>query len=389
MSTVKSADLTIEGGQTALPDGTLVDAAITIADGRIVAIGGSGGRAGTVWNAGGMMVLPGVVDLHGDAFERQIMPRPGVTFPLDMALVDTDRQMTANGITTAYHGVTYSWEPGLRSRDVVVGMLEAMEAGQDRFGCDTRFHMRFETFNLEAVEEVAGWLASGRIDLLAFNNHMPAIGRKITDGLPLGRFVERTGLSQEAYVALAHSLLDREGEVSKWVEHLAAIARDKNIPMASHDDETAEMRRAYHELGCSIAEFPLTPEAADESARLGDMVILGAPNVVRGGSHLGPSGISAATEIAEGRGDILCSDYYYPALVQAPFALVAQGIADFPTAWRMISTNPARAAKLDDRGEIAIGQRADLVILSKPEAGPATVAATLVAGQPVYRSGLI
>ena len=192
---------------------------------------------------------------------------------------------------------------------------------------------------------------------------------------------------------MVRGLLDRKDDVTHAIRRLAGVAKDAGIPMASHDDETAEMRRDYHDLGCSIAEFPLTAEAAEESARLKDMIVLGAPNVVRGGSHLGPQGISAATEIAEGRGDILCSDYYYPALVQAPFILAEKSSPDFAgdiaAAWRLVSTNPARAAQLHDRGEIAAGQRADLVIVRKPQQGPAEVAATLVAGRTVYRSGLI
>lgn len=375
----------------ALPDGKLAETDVLIEDGCIAALGETRGGAQTTLDAAGMLVLPGIVDLHGDAFERQIMPRAGVSFPLDLALMDTDRQMLANGITTAYHGVTLSWEPGLRSRDVVVGLLGAMEATKPRFGCDTRFHLRFETYALEAVDEIADWLADGRVDLLAFNDHMPATLRKIASGQvrSLTRYTERTGLSQEEYVALVNRLVERKEDVAAAIKRLAGIAREAGIAMASHDDETAEARRDYHELGCTIAEFPLTTEAAEESTRLGDMIVLGCPNVVRGGSHLGPNGISAADAIAAGRGDILCSDYYYPALVQAPFVLADKSITSFTEAWRLVSTNPARAAGLDDRGEIAPGQRADVVILDKPTAGPATVAATLVAGAPVYRSAMV
>ena len=393
MSTMNTGSVAIKGGRVALGDGRLVEADLAIVDGQIQSVGAAGFSADTMLNATGMLVLPGMVDLHGDAFGRQIMPRAGVSFPLDIALMDTDRQMVANGITTAYHGVTLSWEPGLRSRDVVIGLLEAMEAGAHRFGCDTRFHLRFETYNLDVVDEVAGWLEEGRVDLLAFNDHMPSIARKIASGQILTRYIERTGLSQDGYIALVRGLLDRKDDVTHAIRRLAGVAKDAGIPMASHDDETAEMRRDYHDLGCSIAEFPLTAEAAEESARLKDMIVLGAPNVVRGGSHLGPQGISAATEIAEGRGDILCSDYYYPALVQAPFILAEKSSPDFAgdiaAAWRLVSTNPARAAQLHDRGEIAAGQRADLVIVRKPQQGPAEVAATLVAGRTVYRSGLI
>jgi alpha-D-ribose 1-methylphosphonate 5-triphosphate diphosphatase len=215
----------IKGGRVALPDGRLEEANILLADGRIEAIGKSGGQADRVLDAAGMLVLPGIVDLHGDAFERQIMPRAGVSFPLDLAFMDTDRQMVANGITTAYHGVTLSWEPGLRSTDVVVDLLEGMEANAHRFGCDTRFHLRFETYALEAVDLVAGWLADGRVDLLAFNNHMPPIQRRIDAGQILTRYIERTGLAQDEYVALVHSLLDRTEDVAVGIKRLAAIAR--------------------------------------------------------------------------------------------------------------------------------------------------------------------
>lgn len=389
MNAMNGGDLTILGGGVLLPDGDLAETEVTIADGRIASIGEAGARAGTVWDATGMMVLPGIVDLHGDAFERQIMPRPGVSFPLGLALIDTDRQMTANGITTAYHGVTYSWEPGLRGRDTMVGMLEAMRAGRDGFGCDTRFHLRFETYNLEAVEEVGDWMRSGQVDLLAFNDHTPSMVEKFQAGKSMARHAERTGMTEHAYIALAESLLARETEVAPAMEHLAEVARGLGIPMASHDDRTAETRRYYAGLGCGIAEFPLTTEASVESVRLGNPIVLGAPNVVRGGSHMGDDGINAAKEIAEGRGDVLVSDYYYPALAQAPFILSEKGIAEFGSAWRMVSTNPARAAMLEDRGEIAVGRRADLLLVSRADPERAVVAASLVAGRAVYRSGLV
>ncbi len=372
-----------------LPDGNLEDADIVIAGTGIASVGDGAGAADTVLQVDGLSILPGIVDLHGDAFERQIMPRPEVFFPLDLALRDTDRQMVANGITTAFHGITWSWEPGLRSREMVIALLDAIEAGRNNFGCDTRFHLRYETSNLEAADEIARWLEAGRIDLLAFNDHLPSVARKIAAGQSLATYMERTGLTREGIAALVDSLNDREHIVAEAVERLAAIARGKRIAMASHDDETAATRRAFHALGCRIAEFPLTIEASQESNRLGDAIVLGAPNIVRGGSHLGQGGVDAAAEIAAGRGDILCSDYYYPALLQAPFALVARSIRTLGEAWRMVSSAPARAAGLADRGEIAPGKRADLVILNSPANRPAEIAAVLSGGTPVYRSGLL
>ena len=105
-------------------------------------------------DAGGLLVLPGIVDLHGDAFERQMMPRPGVDFPIDVALVDSDRQAIGNGITTVFHATTWSWEPGLRSGDNAGRLLEAIESMRPQLAADTRFHLRHETYNLDAETEI-------------------------------------------------------------------------------------------------------------------------------------------------------------------------------------------------------------------------------------------
>ena len=120
-------DILIEGGR-ALLDGDIFEASLAIEDGRIRDSERSGGHGKLELDARGLLVLPGIVDLHGDAFERQMMPRPGVDFPVDVALVDSDRQAISNGITTVYHATTWSWEPGLRSADNARGLLEAIES---------------------------------------------------------------------------------------------------------------------------------------------------------------------------------------------------------------------------------------------------------------------
>ena len=164
--------LTITGGRVLAPEGGFERRDLAVADGRIVAAGSAGGE---VLDASGLFVLPGMVDIHGDAFERQIMPRPGVPFPLDVALLDSDRQMAANGITTAYHAVTWSWEPGLRGRGTLVALMAALEALEGRLVVDTRLHLRIETYNLDAVDELCGWMDEGKVDLLAFNDHFEEI----------------------------------------------------------------------------------------------------------------------------------------------------------------------------------------------------------------------
>ena len=179
----------------------------------------------------------------------------------------------------------------------------------------------------------------------------------------------------------------RTDEVAPTVGRLAEIARANKIPMASHDDRTADERRHFNALGCDIAEFPLTLEAAEESRRLRNTAIFGAPNVVRGGSHMKDGGIRAADEVRAGRCSTLVSDYYYPALPQAPFILLADaGDSPLADAWNLVSRNPARAAGLDDRGEIAVGKRADFLLVAPPDGGHAIVKATFCGGKPVMIS---
>src|SRR6516162_2733663 len=199
-------DLRIAGGRVLLDGGfEETDLHVSIADGTISEIGADR-AAGRTIDAAGLLVLPGIVDIHGDAFERQIMPRPGVHVALDIGLIESDHQAIANGITTVFHGVTWSWEPGLRGTENARGILAAIESLRPRLAADTRFHLRYETFNLEAEPEVTDWLAARRIDALAFNDHMPTgeSVRKRPD--KLGPMAERSGLSREDFLALVKRL---------------------------------------------------------------------------------------------------------------------------------------------------------------------------------------
>ena len=137
----------IDGGQ-ALVGNEIVETSLQIAGREIAAVGTDHARGSLGLDAKGLLVLPGIVDLHGDAFERQMMPRPGVDFPIDVALIDSDRQAISNGITTVFHATTWSWEPGLRSGDNARALLEAIEALRPQLAADTRFHLRHETYNL-------------------------------------------------------------------------------------------------------------------------------------------------------------------------------------------------------------------------------------------------
>ena len=268
-------------------------------------------RAALGLDASGLKVLPGIIDLHGDAFERQMMPRPGVDFPIDVALADSDRQAIGNGITTVFHATTWSWEPGLRSADNARLLLEAIEAMRPQLAADTRFHLRQETYNLDAEAEISQWLSDGRIDLFAFNDHMDSTVANLAKPQKRSRMVERTGLTNEAFDALVARVVARAPEVPASIARLAETARNANVRMLSHDDDSPDMRKAFRGLGVKIAEFPVNEETARAAADAGDAIVFGAPNVVRGGSHTGWT--RASDMIAKGLCSVLASDYYYPA----------------------------------------------------------------------------
>lgn len=374
-------DIFVEGGRTLL-GGELLETALQIADGEIGAVGSDHGRGTFGLDARGLLVLPGIVDLHGDAFERQIMPRPGVNFPVDVALVDSDRQAVGNGITTVYHATTWSWEPGLRSGDNARQLLEAIETLRPQLKADTRFHLRHETYNLDAEAEIVQWLSDGRIDLFAFNDHMDSTVGNLEKPQKRARMVERCGLSNIEFDRLVALVVSRGYGVPNSIERLAGAARSANVRMLSRDDASPAMRKAFRVQGVGIAEFPVNEETARAAAEAGDFIVFGAPNVVRGGSHTGWT--RAADMIAKGLCSILASDYYYPAQLLAAFRLAADGLLPLTDAWNLISAAPAQAAGLSDRGFLAAGYRADIILVDDEVPLRPRIVAVIAAGRLVH-----
>jgi alpha-D-ribose 1-methylphosphonate 5-triphosphate diphosphatase len=374
-------DIRIEGGSVLIGDG-LESTSLNLdsAQGLISHVG-SDAPADRRIDAEGLMVLPGIVDIHGDAFERQMMPRPGVGFALDIALLDSDRQAVANGITTVFHGVTWSWEPGLRGPENARAMLAGIERLRPQLCADTRFHLRHETFNLEAEPEILQWVAERRIDLMAFNDHMLIADETSERSKKLGPMVARSGLPREAFLTLVARLRERGAEVPASIARIAQAALAQGVPLLSHDDTSPDRRRWFRALGCRLAEFPTTVETAQEAAQQGDDIVLGAPNVVRGGSHTG--WIDAKDMVARGMCSVLASDYYYPAPLLAAFRLAAEKVVPLHAAWALVSGTAAAAAGLPDRGSIARGRRADLILVDARAERPRVVA-TIVAGRIVH-----
>jgi alpha-D-ribose 1-methylphosphonate 5-triphosphate diphosphatase len=334
------------------------------------------------FDAGDLLVLPGIVDLHGDAFERAVMPRPGVTFPYDGALLDVDRQLLANGITTEFHGLTLSWEGGLRGEPYAMRMFDALDRMQRLLGARHYVHLRFETHHVAGVELAQSWIRGGKVRFLALNDHLPSMTRRLGDDRKLLQYAERAECDLDTFQDRIRAAMQSADAVAGAMRELTACAREAGLEVASHDDRDAAARRYYHQLGCSVAEFPLTPEAAQVARSLNDAIVFGAPNVVRGGSHTHAP--DATRMIRAGLCDVLASDYYYPAPLLAVMKLVRQDILPLDRAWNLVSRNPARAAGLRDRGALDAGMIADAIVVDDSVPEVPRVCAAIVGGRLRY-----
>lgn len=249
---------------------------------------------------------------------------------------------------------------------------------------DSRLHLRFEIYHVDAIEEVIGWLESGQVDLLSYNDHIAYQKSKLNDPATLGVYAHRSGLAPDEFRRLFYEVKESRGQAFEGVVRLAAAARPAAVPMASHDEESPSIRKWYHDLGCSICEFPCNRETAEAAIWMGDPVVLGAPNVLKGESLYGRP--SARQSVAEGLCSVLSSDYYYASQLNAGFLLAELELLSFGESWRIVSANAAEAISLSDRGEIVPGKRADIVIVDERRWHYPRVEATFVAGRLVYAS---
>jgi alpha-D-ribose 1-methylphosphonate 5-triphosphate diphosphatase len=354
-------------GNQVLRDGALVAARIGIAEDRIMTADPTAGRR---FHAEELLVLPGLVDIHGDAHERSLEPRPGVGFPASLALRDSTRQLLCSGITTAFLGVTLSWEPGLRSLAMWRQLMTALDEARATMPLDLRVHLRFEADNLDGLDDALADIAAGRVHLLGFNDHTPSILKKLENPKELAKYAGRSNLTSEAFADLARRIGAQRSEVPRTQARMAAAARERGIPILSHDDAQISDRVYFREHGASICEFPMQETVAENARAHGEHVVMGAPNVVRGGSHLGWASAAALAE--RGLVTVLASDYHWPALLAAPFVMAQRGVLTLPQAWDLVSRNPAVAAGLTDRGILEPGARADVVVVDP--AGPEVLA---------------
>ncbi|WP_298839196.1 alpha-D-ribose 1-methylphosphonate 5-triphosphate diphosphatase [uncultured Roseobacter sp.] len=331
----------------------------------------------------GFLVLPGIVDLHGDAFERHLAPRRGAMKQMSEGLVATAAELAANGITTGVLAQFVSWEGGVRGPEFAEKVFEAIRDTAPTLDTDIRAQLRLEMHLLDLYEDLPDKLRDWSVDYVVFNDHLPH------DRLAEGRRPPRltgqalkAGRNPDAHFEMLLELHARRADVPAALDRLCGRLAERNVLMGSHDDNTAAERSAWNARGARLAEFPETAEAAEAARETGDTIILGAPNVVRGGSHKGNA--SAVELVAMGLCDALASDYHYPSPRRAALMLADSGVTDFAGAWSLVSHGPAKALGLHDRGTLDAGKRADIVILHEKTR---RVAASLAGGSFTFLSG--
>lgn len=359
-----TSDLRLTNARLVLED-RVVEGALVLKDGCVHAIDEGGAAVKGSDDLVGDYLIPGLVDLHTDALESHIEPRRGVHWDNTAAVIAHDAVTIAAGITTVFDALCIGEVAGRAAQEEALdGMLAGLEHARslDVLRAEHLVHLRCEVTD----PAVAGMLEP-RIDrplvkLISVMDHAPG-HRQMKDATYLRDtwMIGVNGMSLEEADRAIDALIERSRAVAPEMRKAVVdLAHERNLAVASHDDETEEHVAMAANLGIDIAEFPTTREAAAEARKRGLSVLMGGPNLVRGGSH---SGNVAAGDLArDGVLDALMSDYVMSSMLMGAFTL-ADGGYDWPLhdAIATVTANPARIAGLDDRGRIAVGCRADLV----------------------------
>jgi alpha-D-ribose 1-methylphosphonate 5-triphosphate diphosphatase len=351
----------------------VIEGTLAARGGAVADIAEGRSRLASAIDCEGDFVIPGLVELHTDNLERHVTPRPGTLWPCDAAVLGHDREIAAAGITTVFNALCVGEVHSRTARVQLLGeMSDAIEeqTAAGALKADHYFHWRCEISYSGMIELLEPLMDYSRLRMLSVMDHTPG-QRQFTD---INRYKEyyqgKFGMTEEELAAfIAQREEDQRNHSARNRAAVVRFAQERGLTLASHDDATiAHVEEAVRDK-MAIAEFPTTIESAAASHQAGLQVLMGAPNIVRGMSH---SGNVSARELGQhGVLDILSSDYVPGSLLYGALLLErsADGIA-LPQAIATVTRNPAHAVGLDDRGEIAIGLRADLVRFHATEKAP-------------------
>jgi alpha-D-ribose 1-methylphosphonate 5-triphosphate diphosphatase len=358
------SDAAIGNARVVLADRVIERGWIAVADGRVAEFGEGDAPSGSE-DAAGDLIMPGLIELHTDHLEAHYVPRPKVLWDPIAAVVSYDGQLATSGITTVLDSLRVWREDGAEEVDGRAGVLAAaISAARDAnlLRAEHFLHLRCEIPMPSVVEEARGLAGRPDVRLMSLMDHTPG-QRQFRDEGKLRDYYRGKGAGKtdaQLDVLFAQRFAFQKAYAADNLREIVALAHAHRIPLASHDDTTEENVVDAVRDRVSVAEFPTTMEAARALHAAGIGILMGAPNVVRGGSH---SGNIAAVDLArEGLLDMLSSDYIPSSLLMAALQLPRHVAAiDLASAVRTVTKTPAEAVGLADRGEIAVGKRADLI----------------------------
>jgi alpha-D-ribose 1-methylphosphonate 5-triphosphate diphosphatase len=374
-----------------LPDRVVERGAVRVERGRIAEIVDGRVPHAEVYG-GGLTLMPGLVDLHGDMLEREIEPRPKAVLPIDLAIHELDKRLVATGITTAFAAVSFHQHGTgeMRSEERARLIISTVNDLRPTLLTDLRIHARFEVTKRDAGPVLASLMDAKCVHLVSMTDHTPGQGQY----RDIEQFVKyqmewrrlKKGV-EESEEEIRARIAQQQEQPKSWdvVRAVASLAKERHIPLASHDDDSPEKVEFVAGLGATISEFPITLESARAARARGMRTIMGAPNALLGRSNT--NNLSAIDAIRAGVVDVLAADYHPASMLQSVCNLAARGVVPLHEGIRMVSLNAAQAAGLTDRGSIEIGKLADLTLVEMGDRP--RVRATFRAGKAVYADGSV
>lgn len=357
-------DVLFQNAQLVLED-EVAHGSLRVSDGKIVEIDlhteHRHASAGSI-DCEGDFLIPGLIEIHTDALEWHLRPRPQSLWPADAAVAGHDAVLASSGITTVLDSLCVGdlGGDGFRA-DILISALEAITCAQNHgyFRIDHKLHYRCEVADPRTPGLFEDLLENPLLTLVSLMDHTPG-ARQYTDLTTYRKSGSSRGETEAVMEARIARLQERQAQYAtpNWTR-IAKHAKERNLPLASHDDATIEDVQWAIASGVTISEFPTTELAAKAAKAAGMATAAGAPNIVRGGSHSG--NVSAAALAESDLLDIITSDYVPYSLLHAPFALANRGKVSLAAAISLVTSRPADCIGLTDRGRLAEGKRADLV----------------------------
>ncbi|SER26130.1 alpha-D-ribose 1-methylphosphonate 5-triphosphate diphosphatase [Gracilibacillus ureilyticus] len=337
-------------------------------------------------DARGGYVSPGFIDIHSDYIETVASPRPNSVMDFNLSLREAEKILIGHGITTMFHSLSFYRKEKItrkhvRYPDNMQRMIDQIDETHHKLHMIRhRLHARFEMDNIDGIDQLIDNIRSDKVHLVSFMDHTPGQGQYRNLEIYRQNIKGHRNISDEEVNVLLAERKSTELITIEKITEVAELALSKGIAIASHDDDNVSKLELVKSYGTTISEFPVALEIAKKAKEHGLYTIVGAPNVLLGGSHSG--NLSAAEAIDHGYADILCSDYYPAALLHAIFHLHDKQEQDLHKMFMMVTLNPAKAVSMDEEiGSIKIGKKADLLVIERMDDGYPMLTATMVNGQ--------